>query len=390
MPEIITKIHINPKSSKTDNYGMKRFIVITSIFIISFLFINCASKPEVSDATTENQENFIQTTEGNEDVPETFEDLIEEEIEESKALYTLRKPSGPKIQLKESWGYVMQGREDEFDKSMPLTDVCYFAADINCYGELMNVPSRSNIKVGNNKRCHLVIACDSRAAVHQSINPNFSTRNKILKDIVKAASNYDGVQLDLEYIPLRDKKHFITFIGDLRFMLKGKFLSVCVPARFKQLSDDMYPYSEIALYCDRVFVMAYDEHWSTSRPGAIANIDWCKRIAEYAVKAIPERKLIMGIPFYGRTWAGNSTSGAWYFSGINRILTENQVEQVTYIDDVPSVNYKVEVDITGYFNDASYLVKLCQAYNEMGIKKIGYWRIGQEDPEFWNWVDLTR
>ena len=93
---------------------MKRFIVITSIFIISFLFINCASKPEVSDATTENQENFIQTTEGNEDVPETFEDLIEEEIEESKALYTLRKPSGPKIQLKESWGYVMQGREYEF------------------------------------------------------------------------------------------------------------------------------------------------------------------------------------------------------------------------------------------------------------------------------------
>ncbi len=159
-------------------------------------------------------------------------------------------------------------------------------------------------------------------------------------------------------------------------MLKGKFLSVCVPARFKQLSDDMYPYSEIALYCDRVFVMAYDEHWSTSRPGAIANIDWCKRIAEYAVKAIPERKLIMGIPFYGRTWAGNSTSGAWYFSGINRILTENQVEQVTYINDVPSVNYKVEVDITGYFNDASFLVKLCQAYNEMGIKKIGYWRIG--------------
>ena len=59
---------------------------------------------------------------------------------------------------------------------------------------------------------------------------------------------------------------------------KAKWFSICVPARFKLLSEDIYPYAEIANYCDRVFVMAYDEHWSTSKPGAVASVEWCRKV----------------------------------------------------------------------------------------------------------------
>lgn len=313
-----------------------------------------------------------------------------DETKNPEHLYKLRAPSGNAITLKESWGYVMQNRLDEYNPELPLTDVCFFAAEINTYGELAGIPNRSRIDT-NGARCHLVIVCESKSLSHFILDPSFSLRKQLIKDIVKAAEPYDGVQIDFEYIPGRDRKNFLTFLADLRYSLgNSKWFSVCVPARTKLISDDIFPYAEIAKYCDRVFVMAYDESWSGSKPGPIASIGWCRRVMDYAKKSIPENKLIMGIPFYGRTWASETTAGAWYFSGANRIMTEHGTPYVIYEDNIPSFKYTAQVEVTGYFNDAYSDVSLCRLYDESGIKKIGFWRIGQEDPEFWNWIKIEK
>jgi len=305
-------------------------------------------------------------------------------------LYSLRPVEGKAVEFAESWGYVSVGREDEYDSKLPITDVCYFAAEINCYGELTSVPVRSRLKT-EGARCHMVIICDSRSLTHFVINPEYNVRKQLLKAIVKAAAPFDGVQIDFELVPARDRKHFLTFIADLRYMLgQAKWFSVCVPARFKKLTDDVYPYEDIARYCDRVFVMAYDEHWSSSAPGPIASMDWCKKVVSYARASIPEKKLIMGIPFYGRFWAEQATSGAYYFSRLNRMMIANGVEEINYEEDIPKVQYSTQVDVTGYFNDAYSDVSLMRLYDEAGVKKIGFWRVGQEDPEFWKWLKINK
>lgn len=315
---------------------------------------------------------------------------ITEELEELRPLYTLKTPEGNPVSLQESWGYVMQNRLDEYNSDIPLTDVCFFAAEINSYGELSGVPNRSRIDTGK-ARCHLVVICESKALSHFILDPQFNLRTKLIKDIVKAAAPYDGVQIDFELIPGRDRKNYLTFLADLRYSLgKQKWFTVCVPARTKFISDDVFPYAEIAKYCDRVFVMAYDESWSGSKPGPVASINWCRRIAEYAKKSIPEKKLIMGVPFYGRTWSSETTAGAWYFSGANRIMTEHKTPEVIYENDIPSFKYTAQVDVTGYFNDAYSVLQLCHLYENMDIKKMGFWRIGQEDPEVWNWINIAK
>lgn len=304
--------------------------------------------------------------------------------------YTLRKPEGSPVKLRESWGYVMQNRLDEYTPGLPLTDICFFSADIDCYGKLVNIPSRSKIKT-NGARCHLVITCDSKSLSHFILQPGSDVRKKLLKDIVKAGTNYDGVQIDFELIPLKDKTNFINFLADLRYMLgQKKWFTVCVPARNKFIESDVYSYKEISRFCDRVFIMAYDEHWSTSAPGAVASTDWCRKVAEYAKKTIPEKKLIIGVPLYGRTWASETTAGAWYFSGANRIMTEHGVENVIYEDDIPTFKYTANVEVTGYFNDIHSVLALCRIYEEFGIRKMGFWRVGFEDPELWNWIKISR
>ncbi len=358
---------------------MKKILFITGLIFLIFSFspLFAKGKQDIEEIPNENVEFAIKPD----------EEIVEKPLEPQ---YKLKIPEGKPVEVKESWGYVMAGRESEYNSSMPVTDVCYFSAEINSYGELTGVPTRSKLKVGN-ARCHLVVVCDSRTLTHFILDPDFGIRSKLLKDIVKAGQAYDGVQIDFELVPARDKKNFINFISDLRYMLgEKKWFSVCVPARFKLLSDDIYPYAEIAKYCDRVFVMAYDEHWSGSAAGAIASIDFCKKVAEYAQKSIPEKKLIMGLPFYGRTWANETTAGAWYFSGANRIMTEHSVTDVTYENEIPTFKYTAQVEVTGYFNDAYSDVKLARLYEDMGIKKIGFWRIGQEDPEFWNWLVIKK
>lgn len=320
------------------------------------------------------------------------EEIIPEETEEEKPLlpkYTFRQPEGDPIQLRESWGYVSQVYPEEYDSSIPLTDVCFFSAEVNSYGELVGVPNRSKIKT--NARCHMVITCESTALTHFILDPKSETRKQLLKQIVKAAKPYDGVQIDFELVPVRDRKNFILFLGDLRYMLgKEKWFSVCVPARFRQLQEDVYPYAEIAKYCDRVFIMAYDEHWSTSAPGPIASVEWCRKIMEYAQKSIPSKKLIMGVPFYGRTWGDEKTDKAWYFESINKKMTEKKVEEIVYENDIPTFKYKTEVEVTGYMNDIYSVVQLCRLYEQAGIHKIGYWRIGMEDPKFWDWIKINK
>ena len=353
--------------------------IIGFLFVLTSIFSFTFAKGRVdSDIPSEEVEYAL-----------SAEDIIEEK-EELKPLYTLKQAEGKPVQLKESWGYVMQSRKDEYNSEIPLTDVCYFAAEINAYGELTAIPKRSSINVGK-ARCHLVVVCDSKSLTHFVLDPSYGVRKQIIKDIVKAAEPYDGVQIDFELIPARDRKNFITFLSDLRYTLgNAKWFTVCVPARVKLLSEDIYPYAEISKYCDRVFIMAYDESWSGSKPGPIASVNWCKRVMEYAQKTIPEKKLIMGLPFYGRTWASETTAGAWYFSGANRIMTEHKVPEVIYENDIPMFKYTAQVDVTGYFNDTWSVLQLCRLYEAAGIKKMGFWRIGQEDPEFWKWVKLSK
>ena len=310
--------------------------------------------------------------------------------EKTEAKYKLRTPEGTPAEFKESWGYVTMKRSEEYSKTIPLTDVCFFSAEINCYGELVSIPDRKKIDIGN-ARSHMVIVCDSYSLSHMVLNPDFGIRKKLIKDIVKAADPFDGVQIDFEVVPARDRLNFHSFIEELRNALPGeKWFTMCVPARVKLLQDDMYPYEKLSKLVDRIFVMCYDQHWSGSTPGAIAEVEWSKKVAKYAQSVIPEKKLIMGIPFYGRTWVNKTTAQAWYFSGANRIMRENGVSEVTYENDIPSFKYKTQVEVTGFFNDAYSDHKLCKAYEEMGIKKIGFWRIGQEDPDFWKWIKITK
>jgi spore germination protein YaaH len=294
----------------------------------------------------------------------------------------------PPSAFNEIWAYVVSGDENAFKSSLPLSDVVYFGAEVDSYGHLSNIPKRNKLRSFEGK-VHLSIACNSAGLTHFVIEPESKARKILIDEILAAVKAYDGLNIDMELVPVQDAEVFLQFLAELRSHLGyDKLFSVCVPAKTK--ASKPYDYEKIAFLSDRVFVMAYDEHWSTSPPGPVASMVWCKRVAEYAIRSIGVEKLVMGVPFYGRAWGDTSTSRALINATTEKLKKEHGVEQIRRVNGVPSFSYDVKVKVTVYYEDEYSISTRIDMYNKQGVQAVGFWRLGQEPNGIWSLLSLNR
>ncbi len=293
----------------------------------------------------------------------------------------------------EIWGYVMTGKESDFSQDMPVTDVGYFASSIGIYSTVLDNAPRDKYFANYTGRVHLVSSVDSKSQTHLLLDKTLPLRDRIIADLVKRSETYEGLQIDWELVPQDDADNFYDFLVELKKQLKGKMLTLAIPARTKTLAKDPYSYSRLSKVADKILVMAYDQHWSTSKPGPVASPDWCKRIYDYAKTQIPQDKLIMGAPFYGRAWTDDKIGArAWYNTSVQRLIKENDVQSEDIQTDSNGNKYfklKKENTITVYFDDKDTCIERMMMYSKENLKKIGFWRIGQEDPEIWKYITLV-
>jgi GH18 family chitinase len=167
------------------------------------------------------------------------------------------------------------------------------------------------------------------------------------------SNNLDGVDIDWEPIDTETKKNNqATLLHDLKTALPDKLVTVAVNAE----RLDLYPDS--ADDVDWVNVMAYDMNW---RHGEHSNFDDAVAALErYVAEGIPEEKLALGIPFYGRN---------------------DQTKPIKYEDVVidcnplpPSANY-----CDGYFFNGIDLVKQkSQFVLNSTYAGVMIWNLGQD------------
>lgn len=372
------KYEIIKESSQTKGWGISMKMCI--IFFSFFLFLGTLSCASVGDLQ-ESQDSL------NEIIPENGDPSDQLLDDFDYIQIPLDEENLPVSSFGEIWAYLLSGREETFANTFPISDLGYFGAEVDTYGKLINVPDPRNIR-GFQGKIHMIVTCNSRSLMHFVLKPESDERKQLIADLLSAAEAYDGLQIDFELVPAQDGETFRSFLQELRRGLGKKMFTVALPARSRTLQDDVYDYAKIAPLVDKILVMAYDEHWSTSNPGPIASMKWCASIAKYSMSVIPPGKLIMGIPFYGRTWGDYSTNRAFLNSGIERIKKENNITEVARADGIPFFSFQVPVTITTYYEDDMSLSVRMEMYKSMGVKSIGFWCLGQESPHFWNHLRL--
>jgi len=226
---------------------------------------------------------------------------------------------------------------------------------------------------------------------------NATTRDAHANALAQLAimNGYDGIDIDYERVPTASRANFTTFIGSVAAKLHAanKKLSVTVYAKASDKENWNGPGSQdwiaIGGAADSVKIMAYDYHWSTSAPGAIAPLDWLDQVAAYAEQTMAGSKIMIGLPWYGYDWpASGSAATASYSYAQQTMLANNGTMQRDAASGEPYFSYSGH---TVYFQDAAGYAKKLDLLKQKhsGIGGFAHWAAGQEDPDVWKVITGT-
>jgi spore germination protein YaaH len=225
---------------------------------------------------------------------------------------------------------------------------------------------------------------------------------EVLVELV-AALELDGVNVDVEGLPVEHVLDYGTFVGDLRNALLASDpdaqVSVATQANDRGAAMAL---AAAAAGADRIFLMGYDYHWEGSNAGATSPIDrldgeerdlvWS--LDRYASLGVPVDRTILGLPLYGLTWpvigpgVGSPATGRgddWVPRRNLRVfedpLFEPQYEPVQSVEfySVPTDPADPDAgwDAVYYDSPRSLAPKLALA-DARGLAGAGFWAIGYE------------
>jgi len=296
------------------------------------------------------------------------------------------------ITFNEVWGYLMRGEEKLFTKQAPITDVFYFSASVNEKG-LINTSVTPPYKPyfdGGKQRVHIVISdLTNSSRMTLCLNKKYGVRDKLIKSITEVSEKFDGVQIDFEAVLKKDRGAFLVFLRDLKRSLPSdKILSVAVPPK-RMYVDDAYDYELISKIADRILVMAYDQHWSKSKPGPVASLNWCKAVADYASKNIPMEKLIMGLPLYGREWQNDGPSRSIKWSHMNELLERDDIVVEYSLEEGFKIMYEEDLKKILYYDDIKATKQKLALYSKYNVG-VGFWRLGMENKDLWDSIIVSK
>lgn len=223
-----------------------------------------------------------------------------------------------------------------------------------------------------------------------SVVNNQEAKDNLLANLLETvqAKNFQGVDIDFEYIRPEDRIPFADFVADVRNYLSpyGYHVSVALAPKVSDTQAGLLyegkDYRLLGEAADSVLLMTYEWGYTYGPPMAVAPVNKVRQVVEYAVTRIEPSKIDLGIPNYGYDWT------LPFVQGTSRATTvsNQQAVQIAIEAGVP-IQFD-EVDMSPYFryekngqqhevwfeDVRSYREKfsLLPAY---GLRGMGYWQI---------------
>ena len=209
--------------------------------------------------------------------------------------------------------------------------------------------------------------------------------------------DYQGLDVDFEYVFPEDGPAYASFIARLRRALAPLGLPVVVAlapktsAQQRGLLYEAHNYAALGAAADQVFLMTYEWGYTYSAPMAVAPLPNVRRVVEYALTEIPARKIWLGIPNYGYSWPLPTDPGVTKATSIsNRYAVElarKYGASIQYDETAQSPWFRYRDDDGRqhevWFEDARSIRAKLGLVREYDLNGAGYWNLDRPFPQNW-------
>ncbi len=255
----------------------------------------------------------------------------------------------------------------------------------------------------------LVVNKDIDPDVAHAVLSDPDRRAALARNLVNEAKayGYAGFQLDFEQVPWTDRDLLTALVQDCAnaFHQAGLNLSIAVIPRlpgdasasgtlldyFRQWSG-AYDFASLAKAADFLSFMTYDEHNGVTPPGPVSGTPWIRQALEFSLQGVPPEKATLGLPTYYHDW-----------TGIGRLTSSSYADAMMLAQDhgaTPALDATEEEMHFGYtargiqhelwIQSPETLRRKLPLMYEYGLKGISVWRLGFEDPSFWDLIPPRR
>ncbi|MCQ6282102.1 LysM peptidoglycan-binding domain-containing protein [Bacillus sp. EB600] len=227
---------------------------------------------------------------------------------------------------------------------------------------------------------------------------NNDVQDTLLNNIVQVLKEkkYYGLNIDFEYLFQQDRELYNNFLRRVvnRLHPLGYSVSTAVAPKLtreqKGLLYEAHDYKAHGEIVDFVVLMTYEWGYSGGPPMAVAPISEVRKVIEYALTEMPNRKIMMGMPLYGYDWTLPFVKGTWAptlspQAAVQLAIRKGVAIQYDEKSQSPFFNY---VDEQGkehvvWFEDARSVQAKYDLVKEKNLRGVSYWVLGNPFPQNW-------
>lgn len=226
------------------------------------------------------------------------------------------------------------------------------------------------------------------AALHRVLN-NPAKTERLINDVTRLLTKYGfaGINVDFEELQESRNEVLTNFEKKLYTALHAKGLMVT--QNVSPFNED-YNYQELARYNDYLFLMAYDQHSESTKPGPVCDQRWIESAVNRLTAKVPASKVVLNLAAYGYDWSADTIPSVSYQEALTTARESEGI--VDFNNETYNLHYKYydgsDKIHDVYFTDAATNFNTMRFATESGLAGTAVWRLGSEDNRLWDFYDL--
>ena len=224
--------------------------------------------------------------------------------------------------------------------------------------------------------------------IHRILH-NKEKRERLIADIIKYLQKYQlqGINIDFEDLKEKTDNPLIAFQKELYENMHAKGLLVTQDITPE---NEDFNIKELAKSNDFIFLMAYDQYYSTSVAGPVSSQRWIEKTLDETSGSIASEKIVLCIAGYGYDWPEDEEATTLTYQQVMATAKENHA-RIIFDNDTYNNHFRyTDADSTlhqVFFADAATNFNTIRFADEYGTAGTALWRLGSEDERLWKFYN---